>query len=77
MVSEYGAKGETFSPGRPRQRSDSAIFQTPAGFPSFDLAPDGKRFVLIPAAQGGSDAKTSVHVTFLLNFFDEMRRRMP
>jgi serine/threonine-protein kinase len=76
MVADYAAKGETFFPGKPRQWSDTAIFVMP-GFPTFDLAPDGKRVVVFPAAQAGSDAKTSVHATFLVNFFDEMRRRMP
>jgi hypothetical protein len=41
----------------------------------FDLAPDGKRFVILPMPKG--DRQTSAHVTVLLNFFDELRRRFP
>ena len=41
-----------------------------------DLAPDGKRFVvfLAPESPGG---RSNLHVTFLLNFFDELKRRIP
>jgi len=76
MVSEYTTAGMTFSPGRPRQWSDTAFLTTP-GLPNLDLAPDGKRFAIIPASQYGGDTKGSVHATFLLNFFDELKRRFP
>jgi hypothetical protein len=44
-----------------------------------DLAPDGKRFVaaILPRADSAGEPKGSVHVIFLLNFFDEVRRRIP
>jgi hypothetical protein len=42
----------------------------------FDLAPDGRRLVL-PSALSPEDAKGSLHVTFLFNYFDELRRRVP
>ena len=44
-------------------------------YPPLDLAPDGKRFVvfLAPESHGGS---TNVHVNFVLNFFDELKRRV-
>jgi hypothetical protein len=41
-----------------------------------DLAPDGKHFAIFPQAQA-EERKGNVHVTFLLNFFDEVRRRVP
>ena len=76
MVAGYTAKGESFVPDKPRQWSEVSITRTGA-LGSFDLAPDGKRFVVFPAQgpQGGS--KAPVHVTVLLNFFDELRRKMP
>ena len=43
---------------------------------TYDLAPDGKRL----AAFAGDDAsgeKLPTHLTFLLNFFDELRRKAP
>jgi hypothetical protein len=39
-----------------------------------DLAPDGKRWVMFPIPQGGTVAP---RVTVLLNFFDELRGRVP
>ena len=41
-----------------------------------DLAPDGKRFAVSPQ-DAINDEKGSVRVTFLLNFLDELRRRIP
>jgi hypothetical protein len=41
----------------------------------FDLAPDGTRFVILPMPKGAQE--TSAHITVLLNFFDELRRRVP
>ena len=43
---------------------------------AYDLAPDGKRFAITePVA--ATEEKTGTHITFLLNFFDELRRRVP
>ena len=44
---------------------------------SMDLAPDGKRFAVFPRPEATGGQKGSVHVTVLLNFFDELRRRVP
>src|SRR5262249_29497275 len=76
MVADYTASGETFVPGRPRRWSDTQIFLTP-GFPNLDLAPDGKRFVVFPETNASANVKSSLHVTFLVNFFDELKRRIP
>jgi hypothetical protein len=40
------------------------------------VAPDGKRIVSIPRFSD-SDDKGSVHVELILNFFDELGRRIP
>jgi hypothetical protein len=39
---------------------------------SFDVSPDGKRFVTI---QSDTSEDASTPLTFVLNFFDELRRR--
>jgi serine/threonine-protein kinase len=75
MVVSYAA-GDTFSPGAPRQWSETAI-QFTDHFPPMDLAPDGKRFVVFRAPESASGGSTNVHVNFLLNFFDELKRRAP
>jgi len=42
-----------------------------------DLAPDGKRFAVLTLPETVPGEKGSVHVTMLLNFFDELKRRIP
>jgi hypothetical protein len=43
---------------------------------NFDVAPDGKRFVVLAIPERREDQAT-LHVTVLLNFLDELRRRLP
>lgn len=74
MVASYTDAG-TFSPGASRQWSETAI-QFMDHYPPLDLAPDGKRFVVFLAPESASGS-TTVHVNFLLNFFDELKRRVP
>jgi dipeptidyl aminopeptidase/acylaminoacyl peptidase len=80
MVAEYTAKDGVLTPGTPRVWSDTLIRPmtrslTP-GLQPLDLAPDGRRFAALPR-DTAPDQKGSVHVTFLLNFFDELHRRLP
>jgi Tol biopolymer transport system component len=75
MSAGYTAQGDSFSPGRPRLWSKARIL--PMTESIVDLAPDGKRIVAPPGREGGEDQQASVHVNFLLNFFDELRRRVP
>ena len=42
---------------------------------NLSLAPGGKRFATLPVPEAAGPDKGSVQVTFLLNFFDELRRR--
>lgn len=73
MVADYTV-ADSFKPRKPRLWSNTQIRDTNPQT-NLDLAPDGKHFAIFPVseapAQGGS-----VHVTFLLNFFDEVRRRV-
>ena len=41
-----------------------------------DVHPDGKRFAVFPRPEI-EETKGNLHLTFLLNFFDELRRRLP
>jgi hypothetical protein len=49
---------------------------TPAelGHPGFDVSPDGKRLLVVEAAEEES-APRPIHV--VLNWFDDLRRRVP
>jgi serine/threonine-protein kinase len=74
MVAAFEARGDSFVTDKPRLWSE----RVPVFFPAvtfYDPAPDGKSIVaLMPA-----DTPEEPHdrVTFLLNFFDELRRRVP
>ncbi len=76
MVSTYIANGDSFAADRPRLWSDTEI-RDPAGLWNLDLAPDGTRFAVFLRGDATGEQKGSVHVTVLLNFFDELRRRVP
>jgi serine/threonine-protein kinase len=75
MVVDYTVDGATFVPGKPRLWSDRRLFYS--GTNNLDLAPDDKRFVVFSLPESEPGAKGSVHVTVLLNFFDELKRRLP
>jgi predicted Ser/Thr protein kinase/WD40 repeat protein len=79
MVVNYTTSGNSFTVvGKPHVWSDTQIGGvTGSSIQNYDLAQDGKHFVVFlrekaPVAQSGP-----LHVTFLLNFFDELRRRAP
>ncbi len=74
MVTDYIVKGDSFLPGKPRLWSQRQIFDS--GSVHMDAAPDGKRVVVFQAPETAEN-KGNVHVTVLLNFFDELRRRVP
>jgi serine/threonine-protein kinase len=76
MVTEYTDQGGAFAPGKTRRWCDTPVRAVNFTFRSLDLAPDGKRFVISPVPDAG-EGKGTLHVTFLINFFDELKRRLP
>jgi Tol biopolymer transport system component len=76
MVTDYTATRESFVARKPRPWSDKQL-QAVGGPLNYDLAPDGKRFAILPMPDAKTEEQGSVRVTFLLNFFDELRRRVP
>jgi Tol biopolymer transport system component len=75
MVAAFTVEGDSFRAEKPRFWSDGRFLQRGANRP-FDLHPDGERFAIAPAAQTPGGAKQD-HVTFIFNFFDELRRIAP
>jgi Tol biopolymer transport system component len=77
MAAAYNAKADSFAADKPRPWSNTQVLgRVPARW-NVDLAPDGKRFAVFPRPEATGEQKGSVHVTVLLNFFDELRRRVP
>jgi hypothetical protein len=69
MVADYRVEGGSFVAGKPRvwiQRALSVL-------PSWDVSPDGKRAIATASPEGKAP---DLHLTFLLNFTDEFRRRL-
>ena len=75
MVAAFTVEGGSFRAEKPRLWSDGR-FMVRTTNRSFDLHPDGERFALAPAAQAPGGGKQD-HVTFIFNFFDELRRLAP
>ena len=76
MVADYSVDGGTFVlKGKPRPWSDRQLFYP--GTSNLDLAPNGKRFAVLALPETPPGEKGTVHVTMLLNFFDELKRRIP
>jgi eukaryotic-like serine/threonine-protein kinase len=73
MAAGYTVNGVSFSPGKPRLWSEKRL-TAPTSDQNYDLSPDGTRIEGLVASTA-EETKTSIHVTFLLNFFDELRRR--
>ena len=68
-------KGDSFVPDKPRLWSEKRLANGTAGR-NFDLAPDGKSVVSLLPGDGPEEARAQSHVTFLLNFLDEVQQRV-
>jgi serine/threonine-protein kinase len=75
MIADYSVKADSFQPGKPRTWNEKG-FVNAGSIENYGVAPDGRIVAPMPAEQ--SEAKRArSHVIFLLNFFDELRRRVP
>jgi eukaryotic-like serine/threonine-protein kinase len=74
MVASYTVEGDSFKADKPRLWSEQAILPRPRA-PIFALHPDGERLAVPPPS---SQAEEKIDkVTFIFNFFDELRRIAP
>jgi Tol biopolymer transport system component len=75
MVVTYTASGDSFRADKPQLWSPGQFTDRGATY-NFALHPDGKRFAVLKAP--GTEQTTAVNkVSFIFNFFDEIRRRVP
>ena len=82
MVVDYTVEGDSFHGLKPRLWADKLIGTTSGGMPLlghpiFDLTPDGTRIIAWEPQEQPKEAKVGLHVTMVLNWFDEVRRRLP
>ncbi len=73
MVASYRAHDDSFMAGQPRVYTKKIVGLGTTK--SYDPAPDGKHIVALTAADSAEASRD--RVVFLLNFFDELRRRVP
>lgn len=71
MEVTYSEEGNSFVADAPQRWSDTAL-----PFAAFNVDPDATRAILALPAERVIAGRT-LHVTFLLNFFDELGRRAP
>lgn len=77
MMASYDAKGDSFSAGQPRlfggSEKGAGVFAPATGF---DISSDGKRILgMLPVS--GAAAGPETHISFLINYADELRRKVP
>lgn len=75
MVANYTVKGESFVADKPRVWFAKQLANTGLSI-NFDLAPDGKRVLVVMPAESPEPRETQSHVTLMINFFDEVRHRV-
>jgi serine/threonine-protein kinase len=72
----YRAQGKAFEAAKPVQWSPAAVAAF-SSYSPYDVARDGKRFLIYPTASRANGDVGTVRVTVILNFFDELKRRLP
>jgi hypothetical protein len=75
MVVNYTVKGDSFVADKPRVWFGKQLANLGVGV-NVDLAPDGKRFVVLMPAESPEPREMQSHVMLVVNFFDEVRRRV-
>jgi len=71
LAAIYSVNGDSFIAEKPRVWIDKI------GGTDWDLGPDGRRVAVVTAVAATESPKPDHEVTFLFNFFDELRRRVP
>jgi len=75
MVATYAAKGSEFSV-RSRRRWTETRLADSGVLANFDLSPEGDRILALVPAMTADEQQAQNHVTFMLNFADDLRRRV-
>jgi hypothetical protein len=71
MEVPYTEEGNSFVADEPQRWAEATL-----PFAAFNVSPDTTR-AIIAAPADPLDGRHTLHVTFLLNVFDELRRRAP
>lgn len=74
-VVEYSVRNDEFQAGKPRLWSDRRLRHF-INMPNADIHPDGKRFIVTLRSEA-AETPSSSRLTVVVNFADELRRRLP
>jgi serine/threonine-protein kinase len=75
MVANYVVKGNSFVSEKPRPWFGKQLANMGMGG-NLDIAPDGRRFIVLMPAETTAVHERQSHVTLVTNFFDEVRHRV-
>ena len=76
MAASYTSEGDTFRAEKPRVWSMTKLANTGLT-PNFDLAPDGRRAIVLMPAERPAAADADGHAILVMNALDELRRTAP
>ena len=65
----------SFTAGTPRKLFDGPYLPTSASFPFYDVSPDGERFLMLKPVESQATAPTTINI--VLNWFEELKARVP
>jgi serine/threonine-protein kinase len=79
MVVPVQSDGETFRLGTPVKVFDYRLVVNPSGTRSFDISPDGQRFLVIKenATNDQSSTATPASMVVVVNWLEELKQRVP
>ena len=75
MVATYTATGDSFRADKPQLWSPGQFADFGPGTYAFDVHPDGERAAVLKVP-GTEQAAEVNKVSFIFNFFDELRRKL-
>src|ERR1700730_116563 len=76
MSTSYTISGDSFQADKPRPWSPGLFSIRGLQFTGYDVHPDGKRVAVLRAPDAGPTSAVT-KVSFIFNFFDELRRKVP
>jgi len=69
----------TFSYGNPTTlfATRSGYYKSPAAGRTFDVSPDGQRFLMIKVATDETSRRSTANMVVVMNWLDDLRQRVP
>jgi Tol biopolymer transport system component/tRNA A-37 threonylcarbamoyl transferase component Bud32 len=64
-----------FAAGKPRMLFEGPYVRTAATIPTYDVSPDGQRFLMLKPSESAGGAPTQINV--VLNWFEELKQKVP